>query len=490
MADTRLQGYLHGVVGVRGETVGRAVAAGSVGPVYVGTAPLNFATSPAEPNAPTVVRDMADAARLFGYSEDWASYTLCEAMYAHFMNTLRPIGPIVLINTLDPAVHRKAEPITRQLTLTNGVAVWTDETAILSSLSVDGAGEDVRYTVSHDPARGENVFTDRSGTLVSPVTVKYEQVDPALITEAEIIGTVDDYGNRTGIKAVELVYQRTSIVPATLAVPGWSHKVPVHTALLAIADVIDGHWFAGVATDILADATVATREQAIAWQAANGYSSELEIPCWPKGHKGARAYHLSTISCVAQQMTDRDNGDIPYETASNTVVDLDGYYVDGNIKLGFTQTDANMLNEHGIRTIAFWNGWRLWGAHTGAFSFENLEEVDLRAVFEPNLRMMHYVLNQFQIQFGERVDRPMSLADAQGIEAEANAWLGQLIGVGALITGEIHYAPNRENNDETVQLGKWMFSTLVAAPEPAQALVFSVAYDAEGARLARMEGGA
>ena len=96
--------YLHGAYGewFANGNIPTAVGEGVV--VAVGTAPVqNLSLKEGEDynvNKPVLVRNIAEAKRLFGYSDDWAKYTLCEAMHHFFEN--KRVGPLVLINVLDP----------------------------------------------------------------------------------------------------------------------------------------------------------------------------------------------------------------------------------------------------------------------------------------------------------------------------------------------------------------------------------------------------
>lgn len=61
---------------------------------------------------PILVGSYEDAVEKIGESDDWETNTLCEVVYAHFRNRIQPIGPIVLINVFDPAVHDEETPVT------------------------------------------------------------------------------------------------------------------------------------------------------------------------------------------------------------------------------------------------------------------------------------------------------------------------------------------------------------------------------------------
>jgi phage tail sheath protein FI len=52
-------------------------------------------------NTPILINSYREAEKILGYSDDWGKFTLCEAVYAHFMNTKRPIAPIIVINLND-----------------------------------------------------------------------------------------------------------------------------------------------------------------------------------------------------------------------------------------------------------------------------------------------------------------------------------------------------------------------------------------------------
>ena len=112
--------YLHGAYG-QIQAVGSRAADESQGViVLVGTAPvqqLQLGTGESYPvNVPVLVNDIAEARKMLGYSEDWAKYTLCEAMHVFLEN--KGIGPLVFINVLDPtkAAHKVATKVTASLT--------------------------------------------------------------------------------------------------------------------------------------------------------------------------------------------------------------------------------------------------------------------------------------------------------------------------------------------------------------------------------------
>lgn len=103
--------YLYGAYGHIGETVAQSAVQAGTTPVYIGTAPVNLVRGFADAgviNEPIKLSNMIDAQRKLGYAADWGTFTLCEVMNAHFNNTLGNIGPIYVINVLDPSAGNTA----------------------------------------------------------------------------------------------------------------------------------------------------------------------------------------------------------------------------------------------------------------------------------------------------------------------------------------------------------------------------------------------
>ena len=102
--------YLYGAYGHIGETVAQSAVQAGTTPVYIGTAPVNLVRGFGEAgiiNAPIKITSLVDAQKKIGYSSDWGTFTLCEAVYAHFNNTLGNIGPIY-VALLAEGVDRNA----------------------------------------------------------------------------------------------------------------------------------------------------------------------------------------------------------------------------------------------------------------------------------------------------------------------------------------------------------------------------------------------
>ena len=166
--------YLHGAYG-QIQAVGTRVADSSQSAVvYVGTAPVQTVEGGANNvNVPVVVNNIAEARKLFGYSEDWASYTLCEAMHVHLENG--GVGPLILINVLDPRVHKAASQTSKNLTPNNGRVIITNaENIYMDSVTVkSGSGEGTvvkvkgtDYSIAYNGAQDPVAFSEMEDELV------------------------------------------------------------------------------------------------------------------------------------------------------------------------------------------------------------------------------------------------------------------------------------------------------------------------------------
>lgn len=440
--------YLHGAYGLI-NAVGNRTADRSLGAiVYVGTAPVNQIEGGANyVNTPVLVNNIAEAKKYFGYSEDWASFTLCEAMYTHLEQ--KGVGPLVLINVFDPSTHKASTKTSLSLTPANGrVTVPAAELVIVDTLTV-ASGQTAKvkgtdYEVSYNSTTRVLTISELApGALgTTALTVEYYAATPSTVTAAEVIGSTDGYGTNTGIYAVKSVYQATGMVPAFLAAPGWSDIPEVNTAMCDIAVKINKHWDAYVFADmpIVYDSTAVTMATAVTFKNAHGYNRENETVYFPMvlGTDG-RHYHISTLAAANFQelMLDRDG--IPYRSASNTPAPVIQSLYLGEDSLNKVIDDEvinEALNKNGIASAAFTGGrWVIWGAHSADYS--QSADRSIISVAETNRMMLYYLSNDFQARRPISVDQPMTANDLETIVSEEQTRVDALVKIGALLYGEV-----------------------------------------------------
>lgn len=472
-----MPGYLHGAYGQMASSLGQSADLVAGLPVYVGALPVHLTAEDAgKTHVPLILQNMAEAQERVGYSEDWESFALCEALQAHFDNAIQNVGPICVINVLDPETMRAASDTSVEIPLVGGKGKVTDDKCILRTCAVAGKERGTDFTVTWNHQQQCVEFRDLTGTMTSPVTMTYRQADLAQVDDAAVIGEADaEAGHFSGLQALALVYQYTHAVPTMLLAPGFSEHPAVRTAMVGAAHAIDGHWYAQVLTDIPLSA--ATLSDARDWKESNGYNDVAEVVHWPQAKREGRTYHLSVLSAVAAMQTDALHDGVPMETPSNMPVDVDGYYIADGVDTRFTSLQANLLNEAGIRTLCFHGGrWALWGAHTAAYTGD--DAVDPKEVYDVNLRMLYYLANWFQVEYGVEVDKAISRNRMDAILAQIQTFLDGLQAQGSLLYGTASFEETQRAGD--LVKGTFVFHSATTPTPPVRAVVLRVAYTSEG----------
>ena len=485
--------YLHGAYG-QIQAVGTRVAESSQGAiVYVGTAPVQTLEGGADNvNVPVVVHNIAEARKLFGYSEDWASYTLCEAMHVHLEN--EGVGPLVLINVLDPTVHKAQSKTTKSLTPNNGRIVITNaESVYMDSVTVkSGSGNDevtkvkgTDYSIAYNSAKKQIVIQELSAGALgsSALTIAYDTVTPSAVTAETVIGSSDGSGLNTGIFAIKNVYQETGYIPAYLVVPGFSSDPTVHNAMVQNSVKINGHWDAYMFVDIpiVSNNTAITLNTAETWKEANGYNHENETVYFPMAQGvDDKIYHLSVLAAANFQKLLLEQDGIPWKTASNTECTIIENLWLGESYKGRVFDDSiinNKLNKFGIASAAYVGGrWAIWGCHSADYNQENGDQIN---VAETNRMMLYYISNDFQHRRIGDVDKPMTANDMQTIIAEEQTRLDALLKIGALIYGEIHTNASADARSDMMQ-GDYSFVFNVTTAPLAKSLTAIVNWTDDG----------
>lgn len=154
--------YLHGAYGRLDASIVQRVVASETVPVYFGTAPVGLVRGyegAGAVNAPVRISSLADAEAKIGHSGDFARFTLCEAVAAHFDSGDDGVGPIYVVNVLDPARHRAAEAASRTVPMSSGRARVATDTAVLDTLRV------IRPEVQGEPQEAVVRGTGPAGDL-------------------------------------------------------------------------------------------------------------------------------------------------------------------------------------------------------------------------------------------------------------------------------------------------------------------------------------
>lgn len=458
--------YLHGAYGAI-QTAGEKVTAKSRNAVvYVGTAPVHTLPGGGKNvNKPVLVNDMAEARKLFGYSDEWDKYTLCEAMHAHFEN--KAVGPLVLINVLNPATHKEEAQEEQSLTPENNkITIANAQDAVLDTVSIDEKTKGEDFAVQYD-ARKQTltiVGLKPEGLGVEALTVKYDKIKPSAVKDTDVIGTSDGKGLNTGLQAIASVYPLTGYVPSFLLAPGFSCLPKVHDAMVKASEKVNGHWDTYILADIPIVEEVSTKvtiDQAASWKTKHGYDKPNETVYYPlaKGTDG-HIYHISVLAAANMQELLLAQDGVPYKTASNTdcpviaslymgaEAENEGRVIDDYIV-------NNLLNKNGIASAAYVGGrWAIWGCHSADYSQENGDHLN---VSETNRMMLYYISNDFQSRRVRNVDKPLTANDLKTIVAEEQTRLDALVKIGALTYGSVRMNAEADDHSDIIN-GDYSFT--------------------------------
>ena len=512
--------YMHGAYGDTKTSGNRLSVESQSAIVCVGTAPVQtLGPGNMAINKPVLVRNIAEAKKYFGYSEDWASYTLCEAM--HYFFEVKGIGPLVMINAFDPADNRNTtgvtdthEPVdkpggtagqkmiadfvianaegvdqssialTQTCTVVNGSSETKTNTLVLGTdyeLQYDAASK--KLTV-HQLVDWTESVKEYTGTVtVTSVGIAYSVVDMTKMTSTKLIGSTDNLGTNTGLYAVKNVYTLTGVVPAYLIAPGWSEIKAVHDVMAEISLKVNGHWDMWMFTDLplLNGATPLTMSTVVTYKGANGYDKGNETVYFPMalGTDGKK-YHLSVLAAANFLELLSENDDVPYHSASNTEAEIISKLWMGS------ENDARVfddeiinenLNKNGIASAAFVGGrWAIWGAHAADYSYA---QNDLASSSETNRMMLYYLSNDFQRRRPVNVDQPLTANDIASIVSEEQRRLDALVAMGALLYGRASLDAD-SISDSDVYKGDFVFEYNVTASPLAKSLKAIVTWTDEG----------
>ena len=479
--------YKHGAYGEIVSSKVTDAKQSNVVAAYIGTAPINLVRGYADKdlvNMPIKVANMSDVQSKLGYSANWKDFTLCEAFAEHFDNTVGNVGPIYVVNVLDPATHKAEAKTTKELSFSNDRAEFESTDIILDTFAIADKVEGVDYSLEYNFAKG-TVVVKLLTAADAALQCSYDTVDASKVESADIIGQTTEDGQYTGLHAMKLIYQYHNAVLNLLAAPGWSHIPEIYKAMVSTIQKLNGHWDGFVNADIpMVDAegkAIDTLAKAISWKEANGYTSEFSKVYWPQVKDGSGSvFHLSTVGQATMLRVDLSHDGVPFESPSNKEIMATAQYFGAESKSrGFDQETANSLNEKGITTACFWGGrWVLWGPHTAAYTYNG--NMDARAIFDVNIRMLEHITNSFQLDHGTKIDQPMTPQERDTILNEEMEKLDTLSSIGALIgTPSVSFLET-ENTVSDMMNGNFSWDISVTNTPPNKSNTVRVGYTDEG----------
>lgn len=310
------------------------------------------------------------------------------------------------------------------------------------------------------PAAMDGIF-DQIGAVVIVVRVD-EGVDEAA-TLANVVGGVNAVdGNLEGVHALVGAESVVGYAPRILIAPGFTHQRPSALANPVVAEM------QGIAERlravVIADGPNTT--DADAQTAAGDFGSDriYLVDPWHKVMVGTDIVDLPPSARVAGIIAKVDNDTGFWASPSNHLVGgIIGTSRPVDFKLGDASSRANLLNESKVATTIRQNGFRLWGNRT-------LTD-DTKWVFLSVRRTADIINDSLLYAHLWAVDRGITKTYVEDVEEGVNAYLRDLVAMGAILGGKCWADPDL-NSAANIQLGKVYFNFGFTPIYPAEHITF------------------
>lgn len=471
--------YKHGIYAREQATSMSAPVLGTAGlQVVVGTAPVHLLADPeAAVNVPLLVNGHKEAVEAVGFSDDFAQYTLCEAIKANF--SVVGNGPLVLINVLDPAKHT-ADLEETEIQVNAGVAVLEEKGVIAKSLTVKKGGTALEADKDYAVSFGEDgtvriaLIAGGAGDGATVLTVTGKQIDPSKVTAADIVGGVDTTtGKETGLEVVRQIYPRLSMTPGILIAPRFSADPTVAAALQAKTKEINGVFGCVCIVDVDSGKSGATKYSDVKQQKeAQAVSDANAYAVWPFAKVGETVYSGSALAAALMAYTDAVNDDTPNVSPSNKPIAISGACLPDGTEVIIDQDQANVINSHGVATFLNMNGFRLWGNNTAAYP----GTTDPKDRWIGVRRFLLWAANSFILTYFQRVDSPANKRLIEAIVDSENVRGNGFVARGICARYEIVFNED-ENTTADLLNGKLTFHQYITPYTPAEDIEDIIEFD-------------
>ena len=411
-------------------------------------------------NIPTLITSRGKAEETFGVEG-----TIKAAIDAIFDQIS---GRVVVVNALDPAIHKTnvAAGAFRFSAQGLGGTLDVGKTRLIASTVevTDNAGNttyDVDDDYTFDAATG--IFTRvPTGAIAAGGNVKitFDYVDESKITDANITASalkLVEAESVTGAKPriiiapefTSRVTRATPVAPIT--------AVPVTSGLIAVADRLRAV--------IVADGPGTTDADAIAYRgllsSRRVYLVDPEVRL-SDGAGGTDDAPASARVAGVIVKNDRERG--YWSSPSNReILGVLGTSRAVTFTLGDENSSANLLNADQVATIIRLNGYRLWGNRTTSD--------DAKWAFLGVVRTADIINESLLAAHLWAIDRNLTKTYIEDVVESVNDFLRRLIAQGAILSGRCWADPDL-NDAAARDAGRVYFDFEFDPPSPAERITF------------------
>ena len=473
-----MAGYQHGVRVLEQATSLTAPIEGTSGlQVVFGTAPINLADDPyGVTNKPVIAYSWDEAVSQLGYSADHQKYTLCASMYASFQ--LFGVAPVIFVNVLDPATHKKANEA--QTVKVEDLEAVVPLTGILLDTVKVKAGEtalilDTDYVQSFDDDGYLKIalVANGAGAAATELTVESTSIDPDAVTASDVIG-VSATGGEKGLEVLRQVYPKFGMTPGIILAPGWSQIPDVGIVLAAKCEEINGYFTCEGLVDIDSGADGCTTYTDVKqYKEAAGCTSKHIMALWPCIAVGSSWFWYSAIMGALIAYMDASNDDVPNLSPSNELLGITGTVLaDGKTEVTLDQLQGNAVNGFGITTAINVNGWRSWGNNAASYP----ANTDPKDRWFCCRRFFSWWGNSFILTYFQKVDDPANLRLIENIVDSENIRGAAYVSEGKCARAEIGFIQS-ENPTTNLIDGKLRFHQYLTPYPPAEDILNVLEFD-------------
>lgn len=461
--------YKHGIYTESISTAGglQTLAAGTV-PVYIGTAPIHKVTgTDNKVNTPILINSYNDFVQKVGYSDNWDSFTLCEAAYAHFKNGIQAIAPFIVVNMFNSTKHITAKS-TASVTFTNKVGYIDNpnDDIVISSFESDDLGSDFTAVYTSD---NRIRITYTGSAALTTATVSYVKFDISKIESDDFVAAINAIDNATVMLGV---------TPNIIVAPKFSSTYK-DVIINKCESRISGKWACVGYIDIPTD-SVTSIEAARTYKETNAITSKYVRLHYPKAKYNGRVFHLSVLDAVVTQMTDNDTDGVSCRSSSNKRISCDVPVLNATTAMVYSESSANKLNEKGITTINYIGGYyRLWGGHMANYDYSKIASIEAQDRSDATVRMKIYLDNWLKREFVDNIDTLLTRREIDNLLSSINIGLNSFVNSGYLLKGDCYFD---EGNNPTAELadGNLVLDVLHTETPNGKSISFKLQYDVSG----------
>jgi phage tail sheath protein FI len=316
--------------------------------------------------------------------------------------------------------------------------VFPLDTPVLLMQAKDGiASAGIKGTL----ARALQAIDDQVRSPV--IVVRVAEGEDEAATTANVIGTVNDQGRYTGLKALLTAEQRVGLRPRLIGAPGLdteavAQQIAIITQKLGAFGYVACHGCKTITDALAYRKKFSARELMLIWPDFTGFDTAT---------KATVTTQTIAIALGLRASIDQTTG--WHKVISNVPVNgVSGISADVYFDYLTEGTDADLLNEVGITTLINRNGFRFWGSRT-------CDDGDY--IFESYTRTAQIVAATIGEGVFEYSDKPMHASLVRDLIESINAKLRDLVRQGYLLGARCWFDANL-NDKSNVKVGKLKLS--------------------------------